>query len=242
MSADLTFEYVKLFVENSWIIFVLSAVLLLVVRPGALDRVAGVEFLNFKLQLREIEKQVASARQDLEVVRTETSQYQKIMENVDISVPVGELAEVRRSLTNIGARLTDGDLGEVTKGLRPEATPEEVYAAAVIARARKDPALFDELVACLDRIAHADNLADLRLNTVWTLTSALHLTLVAAMKYSDGAITRSQLLRAREVLDTLVKQQRVRDDRPDAPLRGINGPAKHAREWIETGLKGLADK
>lgn len=77
----------------------------------------------------------------------------------------------------------------------------------------------------------------MRLHTVWTLTSALHRTLIADHKHGAQRLTSEQLERARAVLAQLAANPRVLSDRVDAPMQGVRGPAKWANDWIEKALK-----
>ena len=128
------------------------------------------------------------------------------------------------------------DLALVRRGFVQDASASELYAAAEIARARRDPALYDDLVTCLNRLADDVNLGGIRLHTVWTLTSALHRTLVADQKHGSKTLTPEQLIAGRKMLARLVENPRVLADKPDTPLKGVRGPAKWAGDWIEKAL------
>ena len=94
----------------------------------------------------------------------------------------------------------------------------------------------------IDRIASDPKLEDLRYHTVWTLASAVHRTVIAAVKHSDEPkLTKDQLVAARAAMQKLSNNPHVQWDRPDAPNQGIRGPAKHAVTWIDRGLAKLKD-
>ncbi|MEX0369374.1 MAG: hypothetical protein AB3N09_01995, partial [Tateyamaria sp.] len=100
---------------------------------------------------------------------------------------------------------------------------------------------FSKIVETLDRLARDPDLTGVRLYTVWTLTSALHKTLIADIKHSGAPVlTVEQLKSAQAMLQRLIKNPRVLMDRPEAPLEGVRGPAKWANDWIERRLKTLA--
>ena len=75
------------------------------------------------------------------------------------------------------------------------------------------------------------------LNTIWTLTSALHLSLLSAIRDGVPPMPESEtLLRADNMLGILEKNHRVQGDRTDNPMKGIRGPIKHCRAWIKKGF------
>ena len=63
---------------------------------------------------------------------------------------------------------------------------EQIYASAEVARAKRDPQLFDDLVACLDRLGADANFQGILLHNVWTLASALHKPLIADLRFTDA--------------------------------------------------------
>ena len=161
-----------------------------------------------------------------------------MVKTFDPHAPVSELSKAREALKAMAPAIVE--LGVVRESLGPDAEPGELYAAAEIARERRDVALFDDIVGCLKRIAESTTLDGIRLHTVWTLTSALHRTLVADIKHSPKpSLTKEQLLHAQSVLKRLVQHSRVLADRPDDPLKGVRGPAKWANDWITQGLAKL---
>ncbi|MEY8840165.1 hypothetical protein AB9K41_14160, partial [Cribrihabitans sp. XS_ASV171] len=122
------------------------------------------------------------------------------------------------------------------EGLQPGAAPEDVYAAAEILRTRRDLSSFDALVAAVDRIASDPKLEGLRYHTVWTLASAVHYTLIAAIKHTAvPQLSRDQLDRADKAMQKLRDNPHVQQDRPGAPDQGIRGPARYAQDWIAKG-------
>lgn len=235
MADDYYFQYTKLFVENFWIFALVAAMVVVAIKPAILDRVGSVKFANIEVVLRELKQEINETKETIIELKAVNEEYQSELDSLDIN---GRLGEARRAIKSIVASATDRDVASIKRGFLETAKPEEVFGAAVMARTRKDPALFDDLIACLSRIASDPDLCGLRLNIVWNLTSAVHLTLVAALKHRKaGLLSRLQLERAKKVLEQLVIHPKVEADRPEAPSKGITGPAVLALKWIDTGLK-----
>ena len=134
-------------------------------------------------EFRQLREELEETKQQVDVLEADIShddeRYRSLVEGFDPHAPVADLASTRESLKAMAGSLDD--LGPVRRGLAPDASASELYAAAEIARARRDPELYDDLVTCLNRLAGDADLGGIRLHTVWTLTSALHRTLVATV-------------------------------------------------------------
>lgn len=234
MENDAVFHYIKLVIENGWIFLLLLGVLWTWRNPAIVNRLASVQVGDIKLELRELQQQ-------LEFLQERNAQLGDVISSFDANGPLQGLEAPRGQLKSIATKLKEGDLAQVRAGLKPGARAEEVYAAAEIARARRDPAMFDDLVQCLDRLAADRNLMGIRLHTVWTLTSAVHRTLIADLQHStQPSLTISQLKAAEAMLERLILNPRVLADRPDMPSKGVRGPAAHAMNWVATGLKQVS--
>ncbi len=99
-----------------------------------------------------------------------------------------------------------------------------------------------ELIRFLDELASDSQLGGFRLNTIWTLTSGLHRTLIACIRDGVSPMPDQQTLAyAQQVLLKLNNHPKVRADRPDAPLKGIQGPIKHAQSWLEKAIAGASN-
>jgi hypothetical protein len=192
-------------------------------------------------EFRQLREELEETKQQVDVLEADIShddeRYRSLVEGFDPHAPVADLASTRESLKAMAGSLDD--LGPVRRGLAPDASASELYAAAEIARARRDPELYDDLVTCLNRLAGDADLGGIRLHTVWTLTSALHRTLVADQKHGAKTLSPEQLEAGRAMLALLNKNPRVLADKPEAPLKGVRGPAKWAGDWIEKALKAL---
>ncbi len=237
MDSDIVYQYTKLFIENAWAVAGIAAAVWLLTRPNFLDRITSFEVMNFKVQLRALEEKLEAAQVEIDRVQSRNAELSAVVSSLDADAPVAELQTARAQLKQVARTLDERDLEQVLDGLQPGASPEQVYAAAVIVRARRDPALFDSLISCLDQLAGDKNLLGVRLHTVWTLTSALHLTLVSDSQAETAVLTQKQLADARSMLAKLIENPRVLNDRPDAPSKGVRGPAMNAMKQIDKALK-----
>lgn len=249
MENDGLYLYSKLILENMsvWPVLILAGLWWLVRHPQVLAKVpeyiSKFKIGGLEVELRQLREQLDETKSQVETLEIELereqSRFQELLSSFDPHAPVPELARAREALKAMAPGLDD--LSPVRKGLTEGANPEEIYAAAEIARSRRDLALFDDLVACLDRLARQDDLGGVRLHTVWTLASALHKTVMTDVKHaSQPRLSPAQLETAKAMLERLVRNPRVLQDRPDAPLSGVRGPAKWAGDWIDKGLAKLA--
>ena len=245
MDNDPVFQYLKLFLENLsiWPILFVLGIMWFIRNPDALE--ALPRFFT-KLKLGPLEAEFRQLRQELEETKQQVGeleadindyerQLQSLAETFDPNAPVAELASTREALKALAGNIEDPAV--IRRGLSSDVNAAELYAAAEIARAKRDVTLFEDVVACLDRLGSDAKLSGVRLHTVWTLTSALHRTLIADHKHGVKRLTTEQLERARAVLAKLVANPRVLSDRVDAPMKGVRGPAKWANDWIEKALK-----
>ena len=249
MDSDPVYQYSKLFLENLslWPVLILGAVWWLVKHPAVFEKlpdyISRLKIGSVEVELREVKEKLAETQQQVSEleneIELEKSRYDELLGSFDPNAPLGDLAKAREALKAMAPSMDD--LSPVRQGLSPEASPEQVYAAAEILRTRRDSSLFDDLVSCLDRLADNPDLHGIRLYTVWTLTSALHRTLIADIKHSTPRLTAGQLKRAQAMLEGLTRNPRVLADRPDEPLKGVRGPAKWANDWIKKGLQKLEE-
>lgn len=247
MEDDAFYQYLKLVLENVsvWPFLIVAAVWWLARHPSLFEKlpdyISRLKIGSVEVELREVKAKLAETQQQVSEleneIELEKSRYDELLAGFDPHAPLGDLAKTREALRAMAPAMDD--LTPVRHGLSPDAKPEEVYAAAEIIRTRRDIALFDDLVACLDRLAADANLRGIRLHTVWTLTSALHRTLIANIKHGAPRLSREQLMRAEAMLERLMQNPRVLADRPDDPLKGVRGPAKWAGDWIQKGLVAL---
>ncbi|MFY0309662.1 hypothetical protein ACFMBG_07165 [Leisingera sp. D0M16] len=249
MENNATFQYLKLILENIslWQLLAIAIAIWLMSNRSMVAEIPRhvsrfkigdieIELKELKDKLRDTEVEVEALESELE---RERLRFEEILSSFNAHAPVPELSAVRQSLKAVAGTLED--LAPVMKGMEPGASPENLYAAAEVLRTRRDPAHFDKLVGTLDRLAKDPRLEGIRLHTVWTLTSALHKTLIADIKNNKNpSLSSAQLQRAQDALRRLNNNPRVLADRPEDPMKGVRGPAKWANEWIERRLKALA--
>jgi|GEM_PF-5745277 len=130
------------------------------------------------------------------------------------------------------------ELDELRHGLAEGASNAELYEAASILRRDRPVVLAPDIVSALQRITRTSTLSDYRLRTIWTLVSALHRILIRVVR--DRETPAPSLVLAQQAMKVLAElnvHPRVQADRPDNPDDGIQGPIRHARRWLEEGLK-----
>ena len=244
---DPLYLYLKLIIENIslWPVLIVVGIVWLVRHPEYFHNfarsVSRLKLGPLEAEFRQIQKEIAETKEQVAMLEADLSheqqRFQALVESFDPDATVPELATTRSAIKAMAARMDDVE--PVRSGLAQFQDPGALYAAAEIARARRDPELFDDLVHCLDRLVKDDDLQGIRLHTVWTLTSALHKTVLADVKHGAHALTADQLRQAKAMLDRLVAHPKVINDRPNEPLQGISGPAKWAADWIDQGLTAL---
>ncbi len=235
------FELLKIIIENVnlWEIILLLVIIWVGRHPEYLKLIQSIKVGDLEIKIKQLEEEVSSSKDEIRVLEQELENDRRLfgdlLEGFDAQTPLPQLAKTRERLIANARTITD--LKELSKFLKPSASPEELYAAAVTLRERRPTELFDHIVECLDRLSSAKDLGGIRLNTIWTLTSALHLMLIAAIR--DGAspqISTSSLRNAKAMLSRLEQHPKIQGDRPDKPEKGVRGPIKHAQAWIQRAL------
>ncbi len=244
MDDDAFYHYLKLVLDYLpiWSVILIALLIWLIRNPDRLrslpNYVSSAKIGDVEIQLREIEQKLEETESHVQELETENARLNTLYRAFDVHAPVRELEPVRQHLKAVAGNLDD--LSPVLQALEPGADPEEVYAAAEILRTRRDFSSFDALVTAVDRIASDPKLEGLRYHTVWTLASAVHYTLIAAIKHTAlPQLSRAQLDRADAAMQKLRDNPHVQLDRPDAPDQGIRGPARYAQDWIAKGRAKL---
>ncbi|MEX0370016.1 MAG: hypothetical protein AB3N09_05240, partial [Tateyamaria sp.] len=191
---DPTFAYVQLLFENIsiWQLLAVAIFIWLVLNRTVIRDlpryVSRFKIGDVEIELRELKEQVQIAQENVEALENEIllerQRYDEILASFDPHAPVSDLSEARQSLKALSTSIED--MGPVLQGLAPGAEAEQIYAAAEVLRTRRDPTYFSKIVETLDRLARDPDLTGVRLYTVWTLTSALHKTLIADIKHSGA--------------------------------------------------------
>lgn len=239
---DPIYRYLKLFMDyfSIWSLMFLGLIVWLIRNPERLKiipyYISSARVGNFEVQLRQIEQKLTETEEHLSEIEEENSRLNTLYDEFDIHAPAHTLERTRQSLKALAGNLDN--IAPVLEGLEPGADPADVYAAAVILRARRDLSAFDALLDGLDRIGSDDKLEGLRYQTVWTLASAVHRTILAAVKHTDTPkLSLDQLERARGVMKKLHDNPHVQHDCPERPNQGIRGPASYAMNWIDKGFE-----
>lgn len=187
------------------------------------------------MQLREVKERLRETEEHVTEIEEENVRLRQIVAGVDIEGPVENLDGARQALKALSGNLED--LSPIVDALKVGASKEELYAAAEILRSRRDFTLFNELLSTVERTASSDTLEGNRYRTVWTLASAIHRTVLAAVKHSKvPRLSKKQLSDAQATMWKLYNNLEVQKDQPDDPKKGIRGPSKYAINWIEKGL------
>lgn len=231
--------------ENTslWEIMLLVTLVYLLSNPEFRKRIKVIKFGDFELQLENLKEEIKKDREKIaeleEEIESDRRLFEDILSSFDPNSSVSALATTRHAIKAEARNLSEVD--SLRKYLSLKSTPEELYVAAVAIREKRPVPLLTDLIAFLEEIANDKKLGGFRLNTIWTLTSALHLTLLSCIRDGVGTYPSKQTLEeAREMLKKLSENPLVQQDRPDNPAKGIRGPAKHALSWIEKGLKNDA--
>lgn len=242
MENDSTFQYLKLLLDYVpiWFLLLAGGLVWIVRNPSFLhyipNYVSSAKIGEFEIQLRQVEEKLAETETHVAELEEENLRLNQLYANFDAHAPVPELEKTRQELKALAGNLDD--VTPALEGLKFGADPADVYAAAEILRQKRDFSAFDSLIGALDRIASDDQLEGLRFHTVWTLASAVHRTVLAAVKHSKSPkLTRAQLEEAKRTMQKLHGNPHVQSDEPDEPNRGIRGPSNHALNWIGKGLK-----
>jgi hypothetical protein len=234
---DMAFKWVELILDHLWLLFPFAALIYLWRHPEILRSVTRLRIGDFEVQLEHIQKELQATKEATQQLAESNSNIARLIEGLDINAPVAELREASRALKAQASHLDGAELEQGLAGLKPGADPAALHASAVVARKRTDPASLPQLMDRLDSIASSPTLDGIRLNTVWMLASAAHLTLVAIYKHqAEPQPDRALLERARTVFDKLIANPMVQGDRPDDPSKGVRGPAEKALRYITTAL------
>ncbi|WP_090058781.1 hypothetical protein [Celeribacter neptunius] len=242
MDDDAFFQYLKLFMDYVplWVLLLGAGVIWLIRHPdtlSALSRdVESAKIGEFEIKLRQVEEQLETTQAHVDELEAENLRLSSFYNRFDAHAGPDVLRDVRQQAHHAARGLND--LAPVREGLKPGASAEDIFVAAEMLRERRDISSFDALIDCVARIAAHPTLEGLRYQTVWSLASAVHKTVLSDVSHNTvPELSADQLKRARHVMETLIGNPHVARDRPDAPEAGIRGPAQFALNWIEKGLK-----
>lgn len=218
-----------------WEVVLLLVILYFMFKPDMINRISKFKVGEFEIELRELKEQVQQGHERITELESEIEnnkkQFQSIINNFDANASLESLNEIKHKIKAQSKNLND-DLF-LQEHLKTTATPEELYAAAVGIREKRPVKLLPDLISLLDELSRDENLGGYRLNTIWTLTSAVHKMLISCVRDDVNPFPSKELLvKAEIVLQQLDKNPKVILDNPNDPMRGIKGPIKHSLNWI----------
>ncbi|MFN9376438.1 MAG: hypothetical protein ACK564_05300 [Novosphingobium sp.] len=104
-------------------------------------------------------------------------------------------------------------------------------------RRRRTVEAYDHLIGAAARISASPDLEGLRLKFVWTLADAIRGTTKWATEYpAEPRLKEAQLRAGKAAMERLYDHPMVAADSPDAPEKGIRGPAGRALKWTDKAL------
>lgn len=219
-----------------WEVIMLLVVIYLLFRPDLINRITKFKVGDFEVELSELKKEIAKGNEKITELETELEhekrQFEELLDSFDANVPLSELKSIRQSIKAQARNLDEEE--SLKKYLKKTATHEELYAAAVGIREKRPVSLFPDLIGLLDDLSTQKDLGGYRLNTIWTLTSAVHKILISIVR--DGVKptpSKEQLSKCENMLKRLDNNPRVLADRPDKPMKGIKGPIKYSLDWLK---------
>ncbi|WP_434362381.1 hypothetical protein NF212_19110 [Parasalinivibrio latis] len=241
MADKSTFDYAKLILENVavWEVVLVIGLIWIWRQPELLKKITCLKIGELEIELQQLREEVNQSKETIqeleENLESEKRLFGELLESFNPEAPLSELAPTRDLLKAHARSIENPD--DLRQFLHRDVLPGELYAAAVALRERRPVPVLPDMIQYLDWLAADSELRGIRLNTVWTLTSAFHLTLIAAIRDKvEPGVEKETLYLALPMLDKLEKNPRVQGDRPDAPKKGILGPLNHARKWVEKGL------
>lgn len=225
---------------SPWEILLFVMVIYFFSIPEFRKRITKIKFGEFELELEALKTEIRKGKEKIAELEDEVENdrrlFEDILDSFDPDAPVRDLAAARQAIKAEARNLSE--LESLRKFLTLDSSAEELFVAAVTIREKRPVSLLPDLIAFLEQVANADDLGGYRLNTIWTLTSALHLTLIACIRDGVEPKPSNEILeKARVMLTKLEANKKVQKDRPDNPMKGIRGPAKHASNWVNQGLK-----
>jgi hypothetical protein len=185
--------------------------------------------INLELELARV---LEPSEVDWRTPRVANAKIQAIVERFE------EPASSEKTNSNSGPELSTEDRAIIELGLGRDASVEQLSASAnKLARIRATR-YFPQILSCLDRIASGKNSVRYSLKSIFLMTRAAHYILVSAVQRgAQPPIPFIVAKRAEEVFGRLEKNDRVQNDRPGNPSKGILGPLRNAQSQLGEGFK-----
>ncbi|MBU0913244.1 MAG: hypothetical protein KKF22_11955 [Gammaproteobacteria bacterium] len=231
-------DYLALILKNTslWELLALVVVLYFLCQPSLMKTITRIKVGELEIELQQLKVKVERSEAHIDELESELQNERRLFAdfidhfNPNASTP--ELAPIRSTARALARNMDDID--SLKDFLKLGTAPDELYLTAVALRERRPVKLIPDLVALLADLSADSDLGGYRLNVIWTLTSALHLSLLSAVR--DGVRPmpdKDTLSLAERMLFQLERHIKVQQDRPDEPLKGIRGPIKHCQAWIK---------
>jgi hypothetical protein len=222
-----------------WEIIACIIVLYLLFNPSLLNSITKLKIGDLEIELKSLKEQVAQKEEQIneleDGLENERRLFEDFIDNFDPNAPLKDLVETRKAIRANARNLKE--IESLRSFLTLDVSHEDLYITAVSIRERRPVILIPDIVSFLSKLALDENLNGYRLNTIWTLTSALHLSLLSAIRDGIAIVPNKTLSEAEHMLNILENNKRVQADRPDNPMKGIRGPIKHCRTWIKKGFE-----
>ncbi len=221
-----------------WEVMAFIFVIYLLFNPKLLRRITRLKIGELEVELKSLREEVIKDKAKIDELESDIEHdkrlFDDIMESFDPKAPISDLALVRQRIKSQANNLNE--IESIRHFLKINSSPEEMFIAAVSMREKRPVVLLPDLISLLAEIAKDKKLGGFRLNTVWTLVSAVHLILIASIRDEVAPYPSKELLDfAQEVLNKLQQHNKVQKDRTDNPMKGIQGPIKYSLDWINKG-------
>jgi hypothetical protein len=221
---------------SMWEIVVFIVVVFVIRHPDLLKRITKLKIGDFEMELSKLKKDFEMSQEKIteleEDLGDSNRQFQELLIEFNADAPLSQLSVVKQRLKSQSRNISDMEV--FSRLLTMDSSPEELYAAAVSIREKRPVNLLPKIISFLDYLAQDDDLGGYRLNTIWTLTSAIHKILISCVRDGIEPFPKAELLDKAEIaLRKLETHPKVVADRPDNPMKGIRGPIKHSLQWIQ---------
>jgi hypothetical protein len=231
-------DYLALILKNTslWELLALVIVMYFLCQPSLMKAITRIKVGELEIELEQLKAKVEQSEAHIGELESELQNerrlFEDFIEKFNPNASISELTPVRNTARALARNMDDID--SLADFLKLGVAPDELYLAAVALRERRPVKLIPALVALLADLSADSNLGGYRLNIIWTLTSALHLSLLSSVR--DGVRPmpdKETLSLAERMLFQLERHTKVQQDRPDEPFKGIRGPIKHCQAWIK---------
>lgn len=221
-----------------WEIVAFIVILYLLFSPKLLNRITKFKIGDFELELKALKEDITKSNDRIIEIESDLESERRffvdILESFDSNSPVSDLSSIRQSIKSHARNISEVD--SLKQYLKMDVSPKELFVAAVSIREKRPITLLPDILNFLEVIADNKRLGGYRPNTIWTLTSGVHLILISAIRDGVAPFPSEELLDyAYLVLKKLNENPKVIKDRPNNPMKGIKGPIKYSIDWIRKG-------